>query len=333
MTKAWWKKRALEWKEKYLDMRHLRNIWRNKYQSCKEELNECGRRLTDCEDDLRECKGEPDPNPTPDKKLTVENGKILYGGSPIKLCGVSRWEALWRATGEHGYPYDWGQYSLEWYENKLIESGINYVRHGGIRNTNLLYNHCKRMKDAGIIVEVTVFRAHKKSKGLLVELDEMGELAKLGNVFFDINNEFLDEPKNVEMAIDVAKWLKHQGCIISGGAWSGLKGLRQSIDFHNLYNGLDINSHHRAWQEASFREDVRRGKPVVFNEFFAFRSGMSLARTKQIMNLAFKCDIQAVTYYGFRDSSMFPGLKNDDPFDYRDMLKYAGEMARQLNGK
>jgi len=322
MTKNHWKKKALYWKEKFQDMRESRAMqrvmsreWKKNYLNCKEDLKEC------------EEKPDPKPDPTPDKKLTVENGKILYGGKPIKLCGVSRWEALWRETGEHDSCGGWGQYSLDWYENKLIESGINYVRHGGIMNTQFLYDHCKRMKDAGIIVEVTVFRAHKKSKGALVKLDQMGELAKLGNVFFDINNEFLDEPENVGRAINIARLLKNKGCIINGGAWSGILGQALSDDFYIGYSDLDINSHHRDWTEKSFREDVRKGKPVVWNEYFAMKSNMSLEQTKKLMKLAFDCGVQAVQYYGFRFSNI-PGLKQYDPFDYQKILDYAGSLVK-----
>jgi len=320
MNKAWWIERALAWKDKAL-------VWKEKYLDMRESRNEWRKSCEDCEEALEECEEEPDPDPTPDKKLAIKNGKILYGGSPVKLCGVSRWEALWRATGEHDPAGDWGKYSLEWYENKLIESGINYVRHGGIKDTQFLYDHCKRMKDAGIIVEVTVFRAKKNSRGVLARLDDMKAVADLGNVFFDINNEFIDEPKNVIEAIRVAKILKSQGCIISGGAWSGTEGLGQSDEFYSKYDNLDINSHHREWNEYSFKADVWKGKPVVWNEYFAMRAGMSLAKTKQLMRLAFECGVQGVQYYGFRFDGI-PGLKKYDPFHWKDILDYAGGLVK-----
>jgi len=273
---------------------------------------------------------------TTPSKLTVKNGELYYkngGTERIILCGVSRWEALWRETGEHDSAGGWGKYSLAWYENELIESGINYVRHGGIKDTNFLFEHCLRMKRAGIIVEVTAYRAHKDSKGVLVTLSDMGELAKLGNVIFDINNEFLNEPGNVSTATIVARRLKSLGCIISGGAWSGAEGEGQARKFLRDYRGLDIITHHRDWNEQSFNETLSYGKPVLFNEFFAFKSNMSLTKTKNLMKLAFNCGCAGVQYYGFRNSSMFPGLKNDDPFDYRDMLKFAGDYCKKLNSE
>ena len=324
-----WKERALKWKKKYLDMQVERNTWRKRATTCQKQL-------ISCEDELAECEEEPDPQPDPDpaphppnKKLSVKDGKILYGGEPIKLCGVSRWEALWRAGEMPGYDKTWGDYSLEWYEQQLIESGINHVRHAGIKDSNFLYNHCERMKRHDINIEVTVFRAKKDSRGALVTIEDMGELAKLGNVFFDINNEFMDEPANVAVAISVARQLKKQGCIISGGAWSTASGKEQADDFFSKYDGLDIISHHRDWNEDSFRADVQKGKPVNFNEFFAMRSGMSLAKTKQLMKLAFDCGCCGVQYYGWRDEKLgLPGLTKFDPFDYEEMLNYAGGLVK-----
>jgi len=348
MTKKQWKKRAKKWKERAIerkrklkDCEKRANMWQRQQLDCLGDLSGCRKMLQDCEKDLEDCEEEPDPLPDPDpdpdpdpildKKLTVENGKILYGGKAIKLCGVSRWEALWRETGEHDPAGDWGKYSLEWYENKLIESGINYVRHGGIRNSNLLYDHCKRMKKAGIIVEITAFRAHKDSKGVLVTQEDMGELAKLGNVIFDINNEFLDGPdSNIDKAIEIAKNLKSQGCIVSGGAWSGVNGKRQANLFLNYYQDLDIITHHRDWNVDSFRETLSYGKPVLFNEFFAMKSNMSLVEVKNLMRLAFDCGIrgiQGVQYYGFRFDGI-PGLSQYDPFDYQKILDYAGGLVK-----
>lgn len=260
------------------------------------------------------------------KKLSISNGKICYGNSPIKLCGVSRWEALWRETGEFDRCGGWGQYSLAWYENELKNSGINYVRHAGIKNTSFLYDHCKRMKDMGIIVEVTVFRAHADNHGILVNLKDMGELAKLGNVFFDVNNEFLDKPSNISTVIEIAENLKSQGCLISAGAWSGSSGKTQSKLFHQRYNSHDIETHHRNWTVNSFNETLGYGKPVVFNEFFSMKSNMTLAQTKSLMKMAFNMGL-GVCYYGFRFQGI-PDLAGYDDFDYKEILNFAGGLTK-----
>jgi hypothetical protein len=270
----------------------------------------------------------PDPPPPEEKRLSIDGDKILYGNKPIKLCGVSRWEALWRETGEHGSP-GWGQYSLEWYEQQLIDSGINYMRHAGIKNTQLLYDHCKRMKDAGIIVEVSVYRASEASEGVLVNLEEMGAVSALSNVFFDINNEFSGAPESVERAVALADLL-YDGCIVSGGAWSGGAGLLQSEAFHGRYPHVDIVSHHRDWTEASFRSDLVHGKPVVWSEYFAHKDNLSLSQVENLMNLAFECGLFGCQYYGFRFKGL-PGLINEDPFDYREILTYAGKLTEKYN--
>lgn len=260
-----------------------------------------------------------------DKKLEIKDGQLYYGDEPIHLCGVSRLEALWRATGAFDFPYDWGDYSLGWYEKQLIDSGINYVRHLGIKDTQFLYDHCKRMKDARIIVEVGVYRAHKDSEGILVDLKEMGRIADIGNVFFDVANEFIDYPGSISKVIGIAMELKRQGCIVSAGAWSGTNGKIQSGLFYEGYKDFDLFSHHREWTVQSFNEALAHGKPVVFNEYFS-QGNLTLDQTKAIMKTAFDMGIH-VTYYGFRFPKI-PGLSKYDPFDYKSILNYAGKLAK-----
>jgi len=277
-----------------------------------------------------DCINQSDPPEPP--KLTVRNGKLYYGNGGkerIILCGVSRWEALWRATGEFDSCGGWGEYSLAWYENELITSGINYVRHAGIKNTQFLYDHCKRMRDAGIIVEITVFRAHAESKGILLRLEDMGELAKLGNVFFDCNNEYSGYEKGYKKSIEVAKYLKNQNCIISGGAWWNAEGKKQSDEFLKL--GLvDIITHHRYWTEASFKEYIKYNIPVIQNEYFAYKSQMSLQQTKAIMKTTLDIGFAGCQYYGLRFPGI-PDLGGYDPFDYKDILTFAGNLVSSKN--
>lgn len=263
--------------------------------------------------------------PPVDKKLSVENGKILYGGEYIKLCGVSRLEALWRTTGEYGWD-GWGKYSLDWYENELKNSGINYVRHLGVMDTQFMFYHCLRMKEYGIIVEICVYRVGE-NEGVLVELDRMGELAKLGNVFFDICNEFIGTNENeVNIVNDIANSLKKQGCLISGGAWSG-DGLPLSDAFLRI-SDVDILTHHRDWTLSSFGDTLLYMKPVVWNEYFAMKRQLPVGEIQRLMDLAFEMGIQGVNYYGFRFGGL-PGLSSIDPWqsdEFNDaMLIYAGK--------
>lgn len=275
----------------------------------------------------------PPPPPPIDKKLSVSDGKIYYGDEPITLIGVSRWEALWREYGEHGW-HDWGEYSLEWYEKQLIDSGINYVRHGGIQNFDYLYSHCERMRDAGIIVEVTVYRVGEPD-GILVDLDRMGELAELGNVFFDVCNEFIgNDNTEIQTVIDIANNLKSQGCIVSAGAWSGDDGKAMSDLFYTRYSGHDIATHHREWAADSFNETLARGKPSLFNEFFAMREQLGLQDVQDLMNLVLTEGFSGVTYYGVRFA--IPGITNLDPWQPQNgfnkaMVNYAGQLAKSLN--
>ena len=263
----------------------------------------------------------PPPPPPIKKKLSVAGDKFYYGDDEIKLCGVSRLEALWRMTNEHGW-HGWGdEYSQDEYEKDLIDSGINYVRHLGIMDFDILYAHCERMRETGIIVEIGVYRV-AEAEGVLVELDRMGELAELGNVFFDVCNEFIGgDESEVATVINIAENLRAQGCLVSAGAWSGNDGKALSDLFYSQYNDHDIASHHRDWEEDSFKETLARGKPVCFSEYFS-QGNLSLGETKDIMDEAFGLGI-ATQYYGFRWPGI-PGLSRYDPFPYMSIVNYAG---------
>lgn len=268
------------------------------------------------------------PPPIDERKLSMFNGKLYYGDKPIHLCGVSRLEALWRFTGEHNWP-GWGdKYSQGQYEKDLIDSGINYVRHLGIKNTQVLYDHCKRMKDAGIIVEVGVYWVNSNDWGTLVNLEDMGDLAKLGNVFFDCCNEFIgNDQTEIATVINIIKNLKAQGCLVSAGAWSGPDGKALSDIFHSQSSYQHIETHHREWTVDSFNETLAHRKPVVFSEYFS-QGNLTLDQTKAIMKTAFDMGIH-VNYYGWRDIKLgLPGLTKYDPFPYKSILTYAGKLAK-----
>lgn len=271
----------------------------------------------------------PDPSDPPaDKTLSVENGKILYGEEEILLCGVSRREALWRTAEEYSWSGGGGwsaEYTFEDYQSDIEDSGINYVRHLGVMDTSFMEDHIRRMKIAGVIVEIEVYDAYSGSFGILVDIDSMGEISKTGNVFFDCGNEFLDYEPAIDIVIDLAERLKAQGCIVSAGAWSGPQGKQYSQMFHTRYSGHDIETHHREWTVESWQETMAYGKPVVFNEYFS-QGNLSLQEVKFLMNSALETGCKGVTYYGFRFPGI-PGLTIYDPFDYLDILNYAGKQG------
>ena len=259
-----------------------------------------------------------------DRVLSVENGKIYYGDNEITLCGVSRREALWRSTGEYNPMGGWGSdYSLEEYESDIEDSGINYVRHLGIKDTHFMIAHIARMKDIDVIVEIEVYDAYKGNYGILVDIDSMGEVAEIGNVFFDCANEFLNDEDSIDIVIDLAKRLKAQGCIVSAGAWSGEQGYDLSTVFHNRYSDYDIESTHRNWNVETWNEALSYGKPVTWNEYFS-QGNLSLQEVKDLMKTAFDMGLN-VCYYGFRWPGI-PGLSRYDPFPYKSILTYAGEL-------
>lgn len=254
-------------------------------------------------------------------KLQIIGDRLFYG-DVNKFCGASRREAWWRKIQPFGFVHDWGNKSLEWYEDVLINSGINYVYHWGVRDTRLMEASCRKFRDAGIIVEIGCYRVGGPGEGILVNLDEMGDLAELGNVFFDCQNEFIgSDQTEIIKVINIAETLKDQGCLISAGAWSGPDGKAMSDVFHDQYSSYHIRNHHRDWNGGSFSESKTHGKPVAFNEFFS-QGNKTLQQIKDIIETSMSMGI-ATCYYGFR----WLGLSDLSKIDsWQDSEEYNDEL-------
>lgn len=261
----------------------------------------------------------PDPSgPDPiDKKLSVSGGVLRYGDVD-KFCGASDRLALLKKTGEHGFDPWPPDYQFEDYEQDLIDSGINYVRHIGSMDYPFLKKHCQDMKDNNIVVEIEVY-----DPALLdfpfVEIDKMGELAELGNVLFDVGNEFLNYEPAIDIVIDICKNLKKQGCLVGAGAWSGEKGKGYSGIFHDEYSGHDYETHHRHWVESHWKKTLEFGKPVMWNEFFNL-TNMTLADVELLIRQAFKAGCQGVQYYCW--------FGPPDTLAFKDVLNIAGKLLK-----
>jgi len=318
-------------KEKKAEISKLRDsikLWRKRYN----EEKAIPKRPSYC--NIERCPF--NPNNKKNSKLTARGNQICYedgGTMPIKLIGVYRWEALWRETGEHNCQWNWGKYSLAWYEEELSKYDFNYVRHGGILDTKFLYDHCKRMREQRKIVQITVFR--NVDEGVLVRLEDMPDLAKLGNVFFDIN-EFCRSSlekgrQDIRKAIEIINYLVGNGCIVSAGSWGASRYGRQLCqEFHDRCNKHQIEQHHREWTRESFKAQLIYKKPVIFDEYFAMKSQMSFSKVRELAELVLELGYAGVGYYGFRFPGI-PGLRQYDPFDYRKPLEFFELLCKKYN--
>ena len=255
--------------------------------------------------------------------LSVEGRQILYGGKPIILIGASCRLALWKDNPD--YPdYDpWPNgYSLDKYEADIIGSDINYVRHLGTEDFDFLYAHCQRMKEHDIIVEVEVYD-HALSPHPLVNIDRMGELAELGNILFDVGNEFQDHEPSIDIVIDLCQRLKAQGCIVGSGAWGwSTHGKDYAQEFHDRYSGHHYETTHRNWDLASWNEALSHNKPVLWNELFN-RGKLSLAGIETYMNQALQSGCTGVQFYHFFGAP--------EAQTFKEILNIAGTLAVELN--
>lgn len=166
---------------------------------------------------------------------------------------------------------------------------------------------------------------------MLVNLNEIGDLTKLGNVFFDAHNEFTDE-FNVSKVIEIIQEIKNKGGLVSAGAWGYYAYAQQNYElFHKQCDNYDIESVHREWDITSIEKALKFDKPVIRNEYLARWSPiLNLEETKTIMRETIEAGGQGIQYYGFAYEGL-PGLKQWDSFDYREMLKYTGEICQNLN--
>lgn len=312
MNKAWWRQRAwdwrdkaLVWKEKYLTMRDSRNKWEETYLAGEGELRECEKELAECEEE---------PDPQPDKKLTVENGKILYGGKSIKLIGCSRYKALFFSNKQWE---DWGVANLEEYESELIKSGINYVRHGICKDMGLWRQHCIKMGDNGIIVEGGLY-----NHGLEERMGGYQQAVKatidLPNVFYDAHNEFC-AVDNISKVREIMKYVNDKGGICSAGAWGhSPHGQEYSEIFNPVYSDNQIISVHREWTTSWITKYLGHDKPVIRNEYFDLHGAIGFEGMKRIMKKTIEAEAQGCQYFMF-------------DYTWKERLAFAGNYCKKLN--
>jgi len=271
------------------------------------------------------------PNKKKSSRLAIYKGKLCYedgGTKPIKLVGVSRWEALAR---ENKLWYSWGDKDLSWYEQQFIESGINYVRHGTVPDLDLIRKHCERMAEVGIIVELTIY--NRGARDIMADPRQAVDVTiDLPNVFYDVHNEFLDDREDIDTAKNLIRYIRDRGGICSAGAWGhSSDGLKNSNLFDPINSQNQIITVHREWTPDWISTYVGHGKPVIRNEFFARHDPrLNLEDVKKIFIQTFGAGGQGCQYYGFAYEGL-PGLKKYDPFDWKEILTWAGWYCKELN--
>jgi len=277
-----------------------------------------------------ECMGDkPDPLPTSKaiKSLEVRDGKFWVNSKATVLIGCSRWEALARAKKIW---YDWGTKSFEWYEEQLIKSGINYVRHGIIPDFEFIRQHCKHMGENGIVVKLTIHNSQIEYD-MGDPFDAVDATIDLPNVFYDVHNEFLDSETDIQKAKELIGYIRNCGGICSAGAWGhSPNGQAYSERFDPTHSLNQVISVHREWTKDWITRYAGHGKPVDRDEYFD-RGDLGLEGTKQIMRDTVEAGGHC-NYYGFRDKSILPDLEHPDPESWDKYLSWIGNYCKKING-
>lgn len=156
-----------------------------------------------------------DQPPPPEKQLRAVGKKIYYGDEPVHLGGNS-WRHILRAeVGLAGkLPLN-----LADYEKKCGESGQNFVRHDCVPNASFVRDHCLRMREKGIFVQLTF--GEGSGKPLYCNPHEIIAATRdIGTIIYDpVNELYCLEDCNV--AWWWCNWMFNNGKLLSAAGAIG----------------------------------------------------------------------------------------------------------------
>jgi len=248
-----------------------------------EKISQRANKIKQLTDTIREQINEPEP-----PELKIQDGKLYFlDGGREQFLGVGVWrrEALCLETGQEGYTWQrCGQnYSLAWAEREFHKYDLNYLRTDICNIPNLVRGFCERMYEKNVVVELTL-RDGVRDLGSIEETIQA----------------------TVDRAISIAKNLRNQGLIVSGGAFGA--GGEEYADYakkKGLYDIVSIIQVHRHWPYPAHEDNDTildykdYKKPIGRNEFFDRRE-LGLRKTKFIFEKSIDHGASLVCYYGFR---------------------------------
>jgi len=275
-----------------------------------EKINQRTEKIEMLADTIKKQLEEPEP-----PRLRIQNDKLYFlDNGKEQFLGIGAWrrEALCLETGQEGYTWQrCGQnYSLTWAEGEFHKYGLNYLRTDICNIPSLVRGFCKRMYEKNVVVELTL-RDGVRDLGSIEETIEATK--DLKNIIYECWNELYAED-DVDRAISIAKNLRNQGLIVSGGAFGA--GGEEYADYakkKGLYDIVSIIQVHRHWPYPAHEDNdtileyKNYKKPIGRNEFFD-RKKLGLRKTKFIFEKSIEHGASLVCYYGFR----MPGFGSDN---------------------
>jgi len=288
-------------------------------------------RIEQLADAIREQINEPEP---PELKIQDDKLYFLDGGKEQFLgVGVWRREALCLETGQEGNIWQrCGQnYSLTWAEGEFHKYSLNYLRTDICNIPSLVRSFCERMYNKNVVVELTL-RDGVRDLGNIEKIIEATK--DLKNIIYECWNELYSED-DVDRAISIAKNLREQGLIVSGGAFGA--GGEKYADYakkKGLYDIVSIIQVHRHWPYPNHEDNDTildykdYKKPIGRNEFFDRRE-LRLSGVKFIFEKSIEHGASLVCYYGFRTLGF--GSDNCEDAEGNPYYKYLEIASSVLN--
>jgi len=267
-----------------------------------EKINQKADRIEQLADAIRKQINEPEP-----PRLKIQDDRLYFlDGGREQFLGVGVWrrESLCLETGQEGYTWKrCGQdYDLTWAEREFHKYGLNYLRTDICNIPSLVRSFCERTYEKNVVVELTL-RDGVRDLGSIEETIQATK--DLKNIIYECWNELYAED-DVDRAISIAKNLRNQGFIVSGGAFgAGGEKYAKYAKRKGLYDVVSIIQVHRHWPYPAHEDNdtilAYRSykKPIGRNEFFD-RKKLGLKKTRFIFEKSIEHGASLVCYYGFR---------------------------------
>jgi len=202
----------------------------------------------------------------------------------------------------------------------ILASNTNYIRVFAPKDLVFFRNEVIEYLEAGKVVEVELWDAGKPDRAYQADWKDTFNAVKDLPVYFDANNEFVNQG-GVRTTYIIVEYVVAHGGLISAGAWgSSINGKEEAAAFKAATNKYQIASHHREWIKGSILADREAGKPLILNELHS--RDVTLQQMKDMVKTFSKLDVQGVQIYSLGNWDANNG------WNFKKILDYVGGLVK-----